>query len=73
MLIKKTGNDTIDFAKRRGYEVSGHYFDGKDSFVLWKKKFWRNKPSEKQYQKVLNNLEKQVREVKQLQRKIYGK
>ena len=73
MLIKKTGNDTIDFAKRRGYEVSGHYFDGKDSFVLWKKKFWRSKPSEKQYQKVLNNLEKQVREVKQLQRKIYGK
>ena len=73
MLIKKTGNDKLDFAKRRGYEVSGHYFDGKDSFVLWKKKFWRNKPSEKQYQKVLNNLEKQVREVKQLQRKIYGK
>jgi hypothetical protein len=73
MLIKKTGNDKIDFAKRRGYEVGGHYFDGKDSFVLWKKKFWRNKPSEKQYQKVLNNLEKQVREVKQLQRKINEK
>ena len=73
MLIKKTGKDKLDFAKRRGYEVSGHYFDGKDSFVLWKKKFWRKKPSERQYQKVLNNLEKQVREVKQLQRKIYGK
>ena len=73
MLIKKTGKDKLDFAKRRGYEVSGPYFDGKNSFVLWKKKFWRKKPSERQYQKVLNNLEKQVREVKQLQRKIYGK
>jgi hypothetical protein len=52
MLIKKTGNDKLDFAKRKGYEVSGHYFDGKDSFVLWKKNFGEIKqvmPSIKMY------------------------
>lgn len=72
MLIKKTGNNKLDYKKRRGYEVEGHYFDGTGSYVLWKKKFWRKKPSEAQYKKILNKLEKQVQEVKELQRKIYG-
>ena len=40
MLIKKTGDYKKDFKKIRGYEVEGHYFDGTNSFVVWKKKFW---------------------------------
>jgi hypothetical protein len=39
MLIKKTGDYKKDFKKIRGYEVEGHYFDGTNSFVVWKKSF----------------------------------
>jgi hypothetical protein len=73
MLIKKTGNDKLDFAKRKGYEVSGHYFDGKDSFVLWKKKFWRDKTSDAEHKNVLKQLKEQVKEVRKHQREAYGK
>jgi hypothetical protein len=38
MLIKKTVDYKKDFKKIRGYEIEGHYFDGTNSFVMWKKK-----------------------------------
>ena len=66
MLIKKTGDYKKDFKKIRGYEVEGHYFDGTNSFVVWKKKFWRDK-------NVLKQLKEQVREVRKHQKEAYGK
>ena len=66
MLIKKTGDYKKDFKKIRGYEVEGYYFDGTNSFVLWKKKFWRDK-------NVLKQLKEQVREVRKHQKEAYGK
>jgi hypothetical protein len=66
MLIKKTGDYKKDFKKIKGYEVEGHYFDGTNSFVVWKKKFWRDKS-------VLKQLKEQVKEVRKHQREAYGK
>jgi endo-alpha-1,4-polygalactosaminidase (GH114 family) len=66
MLIKKTGDYKKDFKKIRGYEVEGYYFDGTNSFVVWKKKFWRDKS-------VLKQLKEQVKEVRKHQREAYGK
>jgi endo-alpha-1,4-polygalactosaminidase (GH114 family) len=56
MLIKKTGDYKKDFKKIKGYEVEGHYFDGTNSFVVWKKKFWRDKTSDAEQLK--NKLKK---------------
>ena len=66
MLIKKTVDYKKDFKKIRGYEVEGYYFDGTNSFVVWKKKFWRDKS-------VLKQLKEQVKEVRKHQREAYGK
>ena len=66
MLIKKTGDYKKDFKKIRGYEVEGYYFDGTNSFVVWKKKFWRDKS-------VLKQLKEQVKEVRKHQKEAYGK
>jgi endo-alpha-1,4-polygalactosaminidase (GH114 family) len=66
MLIKKTGDYKKDFKKIKGYEVEGYYFDGTNSFVVWKKKFWRDKS-------VLKQLKEQVKEVRKHQREAYGK
>lgn len=42
MKIKATHTNK-DFKKRRGYEFEGYYWDGQESFLLWRKKFWRKK------------------------------
>ena len=57
MLVKRTGNEKIDEAPRRGYEISGYYYDGTNDYVIWKKKFWRDK---------------QAAKVKLMQKEIYG-
>jgi hypothetical protein len=73
MLIKKTGDYKKDFKKIRGYEVEGHYFDGTNSFVLWKKKFWRDKPTSADFTKTIKQLNKQVRQVRKHQKEVYGR
>jgi hypothetical protein len=73
MMIKKTGDYKKDFKKIRGYEVEGHYFDGTNSFVVWKKKFWRDKTSDAEYKNVLKQLKEQVKEVRKHQKEAYGK
>jgi len=42
MIVKATHTNK-DFKKRRGYEFEGYYWDGQESFLLWRKKFWRKK------------------------------
>jgi|TARA_R110000822_G_scaffold35407_1_gene99843 hypothetical protein len=64
MLIKITGNDKVDLKKRRGYELSGYYFDGTDTFVLWKKKFWRKKIKKTKFP--INHLHVKATHVKRL-------
>tara|TARA_R110002126_G_scaffold79809_1_gene198020 strand:- start:435 stop:620 length:186 start_codon:yes stop_codon:yes gene_type:complete len=61
MLVKRTGNEKIDEAPRRGYEISGYYYDGTGDYVVWKKKFWRDKPKDKQAERA-----------KAMQKEIYG-
>lgn len=73
MLIKKTGDYKKDFKKIKGYEVEGHYFDGTNSFVVWKKKFWRDKPTNANFTKTIKQLNKQVRQVRNHQKEIYGR
>ena len=71
MMIKRTGSKQ-DFKKRRGYEFEGYYFDTTGSYLLWRKKFWRNKKSKEEYKKQLQQMEKDIKEVRAMQRRIYG-
>ena len=71
MMIKRTGSKR-DFKKRRGYEFEGYYWDGTDSYLLWKKKFWRKKKSNAAYIKQLQEMKKDIKQVKAMQRRIYG-
>lgn len=71
MIIKRTGSNK-DFKKRRGYEFEGYYFDGTDSYLLWRQKFWRKKKSNAAYTKQLQEMQKDIKEVRAMQRRIYG-
>ena len=72
MKVKQTGNHKKDFKKRRGYEFEGYYFDTTGSYLLWRKKFWRKKKSKEEYKKQLQQMEKDLKEVRAMQRRIYG-
>ena len=72
MIIKRTGVEKVDEAPRRGYEISGYYYDGTGDYVVWKKKFWRDKPKKKDLQKQWEALDKQAERAKAMQKEIYG-